>query len=86
MKGRRKMKTNERVLIAITDLIKEKGYPPSVREISERVGLKSSSTTYGHMVRLKMKGLITWDESRPRTLRLVKDIPHEDLIMKSYVL
>ncbi|MDI3410012.1 hypothetical protein QKW52_04525 [Bacillus sonorensis] len=43
------MKRTEQILEAIDELTKEKGFPPSVREIGERVGLKSSSTTKGHL-------------------------------------
>jgi len=32
--------------------VREKGYPPSVREICEAVGLKSTSTVHGHLARL----------------------------------
>ena len=38
--------------------VREKGYPPSVREICEAVGLKSTSTVHGHLSRLEKKGLI----------------------------
>nr|WP_280157308.1 hypothetical protein [Bacillus licheniformis]MDH3166099.1 hypothetical protein [Bacillus licheniformis] len=50
------MKKSEQILEAIDELTKEKGFPPSVREIGERVGLKSSSTTKGHLDRLRKKG------------------------------
>ena len=33
--------------------VREKGYPPSVREICEAVGLKSTSTVHGHLARLE---------------------------------
>ncbi|MCG4288361.1 repressor LexA, partial [Lactobacillaceae bacterium KNUT 0156] len=36
----------------------EKGYPPTVREIGEGVGLSSSSTVHGHLNRLQKKGLL----------------------------
>lgn len=46
--------------IDILEFIKEevnaKGYPPSVREIGEAVGLASSSTVHGHLSRLEKKG------------------------------
>lgn len=47
---------------AILEFIKQeickKGYPPAVREISEAVGLQSSSTVHGHLVALEEKGYI----------------------------
>ena len=39
--------------------VREKGYPPSVREICDAVGLKSTSTVHGHLSRLEKKGLST---------------------------
>lgn len=52
---------NIQVLRAIYDLQTEKGYPPTVREIGERVGLSSSSTIHGHISRLIQKGYLTRD-------------------------
>lgn len=72
---------------AIFDFIKqevrEKGYPPSVREIGEAVGLASSSTVHGHLARLEKKGLIRRDPTKPRAIEILmgdddfadKDIP-----------
>ena len=57
---------------AILDVIKgfqrEHGYPPSVREIGERVGLSSSSTVQSHLRTLQRKGLIHRDPTKPRAL------------------
>ena len=50
----------------------EKGYPPSVREICEAVGLKSTSTVHGHLERLERKGLIRRDPTKPRAIELVE--------------
>lgn len=59
---------------AILDFIKrevrEKGYPPSVREIGEAVGLASSSTVHGHLERLEKKGLIRRDPTKPRAIEI----------------
>jgi repressor LexA len=61
--------------IAILDFIKrevrEKGYPPSVREIGESVGLASSSTVHGHLERLEKKGLIRRDPTKPRAIEIL---------------
>ena len=46
--------------------VREKGYPPSVREICDAVGLKSTSTVHGHLSRLEKKGLIRRDPTKPR--------------------
>lgn len=50
-----------------------KGYPPSVREICEAVGLKSTSTVHGHLSRLAKKGMIRRDPTKPRAIELIKD-------------
>jgi DNA-binding MarR family transcriptional regulator len=48
-----------RILQAITEFTSERGYPPSVREIGERVGLSSSSTIHAHLKALEKRGMIT---------------------------
>ncbi len=42
------------------------GYPPTVREVGEAVGLSSSSTIHGHIERLVKKGYLLKDASKPR--------------------
>ncbi|SFW97715.1 repressor LexA [Thermoactinomyces sp. DSM 45891] len=51
--------------------VREKGYPPSVREIGEAVGLASSSTVHGHLSRLEKKGFIRRDPTKPRAIELL---------------
>lgn len=51
--------------------IHRKGYPPSVREIGEAVGLSSSSTVHSHLAALEAKGLIRRDPSKPRALEVL---------------
>lgn len=65
------MSTHERIIVAINELTHEFGYPPTVREIGDRVGLKSSSTVKGHLDRLKRKGLVDFEYKKPRTVRIV---------------
>lgn len=48
-----------------------KGYPPSVREICEAVGLRSTSTVHGHLKRLEKKGFIKRDPTKPRALEII---------------
>lgn len=57
------------ILTAIADFKAERGYPPSVREIGERVGLSSSSTIHAHLKALERRGLIVRDPTKPRALR-----------------
>ena len=58
-----------RILEVIHQYTAERGYPPSVREIGERVGLSSSSTVQSHLKTLERRGLITRDATKPRALR-----------------
>jgi repressor LexA len=57
-----------RILEVIRDFTEERGYPPSVREIGERVGLSSSSTVQAHLKTLEKRGLIHRDPTKPRAL------------------
>lgn len=55
----------------ICSYTREKGYPPSVREIGEAVGLKSPSTVHMHLKSLEELGLIQRDPKKPRTIEVV---------------
>src|SRR5271167_4615420 len=57
-----------RILDVIRDFTAEMGYPPSVREIGERVGLSSSSTVQSHLKTLERRGLLRRDPTKPRAL------------------
>jgi repressor LexA len=59
------------ILDFIKQEVKGKGYPPSVREIGEAVGLASSSTVHGHLARLEKKGLIRRDPTKPRAIEIL---------------
>ncbi|WP_219837530.1 transcriptional repressor LexA [Paenibacillus sp. R14(2021)] len=59
------------ILEFIKTEVREKGYPPSVREIGEAVGLASSSTVHGHLDRLEKKGLIRRDPTKPRAIEIL---------------
>ncbi|WP_096189040.1 transcriptional repressor LexA [Evansella halocellulosilytica] len=64
-------KRQQDILSFIKDKVKEKGYPPSVREIGEAVGLASSSTVHGHLSRLEKKGYIRRDPTKPRAIEVI---------------
>jgi len=68
----------------IKEEVKRKGYPPSVREIGEAVGLASSSTVHGHLARLETKGLIRRDPTKPRAIEIL-DTEEEIHIPKNQV-
>ncbi|MDO5299038.1 MAG: transcriptional repressor LexA [Clostridia bacterium] len=62
--------TQEKILAYIESEIRSRGYAPSVREIGEAVGLKSTSTVHGHLMRLEKKGLLHRDAMKPRAMGL----------------
>ena len=65
----------QRILEVIRRFTMERGYPPSVREIGERVGLSSSSTIHAHLKALERRGLIARDPTKPRALRSAPGSP-----------
>ena len=50
--------------------VRHRGYPPSVREIGEAVGLSSSSTVHAHLAALQDKGYLRRDPSKPRAIEV----------------
>jgi repressor LexA len=52
---------------------RERGYPPSVREIGEAVGLTSSSTVHAHLATLQRQGYIQRDPTKPRAIEVRYD-------------
>ena len=65
----------------ISEAMAERGYPPSVREICEALGLASSSTAHSHLQALQRKGYLRIDPTKPRAIELLFDgetgLPHE---------
>jgi repressor LexA len=57
----------------IADTVAERGYPPSVREIGEAMGLTSSSTVHSHMQALQRKGFLRIDPTKPRAIEVLYD-------------
>ncbi|WP_407308916.1 transcriptional repressor LexA [Desulfosporosinus sp. SB140] len=60
-----------KILEFIKQELQKKGYPPSVREIGEAVGLLSSSTVHGHLQTLEDKGYIRRDPTKPRAIEIL---------------
>ncbi|HUG89000.1 MAG TPA: transcriptional repressor LexA [Actinomycetota bacterium] len=60
----------QRILDFIRATVQERGYPPTVREIGEAVGLTSSSSVHAQLSNLQRKGLLRRDHSKPRTIEL----------------
>ena len=67
-----------RILDYIRYVTRMRGYPPSVREIGEAVGLSSSSTVHNHLNQLERRGYIKRDASKSRTVQLVQDAAAEE--------
>ena len=55
----------------LVDYVDQHGYPPTVREIGEAVGLASPSTVHAHLANLERAGLLKRDPAKPRALELV---------------
>jgi repressor LexA len=60
-----------RVLEVIKDAVERRGYPPSMREIGEAVGLTSPSSVAHQLHTLERKGFIRRDPNRPRAIEVV---------------
>lgn len=58
------------VLEYIDAEVRRRGYPPSVREIGEAVGLSSSSTVHAHLAALQDKGYLRRDPTKPRAIEV----------------
>src|SRR5690349_9407751 len=54
----------------VVDYVDQHGYPPTVREIGEAVGLASPSTVHAHLANLERAGLLKRDPTKPRALEL----------------
>jgi repressor LexA len=55
----------------LVEYVDAHGYPPTVREIGERVGLASPSTVHAHLANLERAGLLRRDPTKPRALELI---------------
>jgi repressor LexA len=57
----------------LTEYVDRHGYPPTVREIGEAVGLASPSTVHAHLANLERAGLLRRDPTKPRALELNRE-------------
>jgi repressor LexA len=55
----------------LAEYVDEHGYPPTVREIGDAVGLASPSTVHAHLANLERAGLIRRDPTKPRAIELI---------------
>jgi repressor LexA len=63
----------KQILDCISDAVRDRGYPPSVREIGESVGLTSSSTVHAHLAVLQREGYLRRDPTKPRAIEVCYD-------------
>lgn len=65
-------KRQQQVLEFIRTTVAQRGYPPSVREIGEAIGLSSPSTVHSHLSALVEAGAIRRDPSKPRAIEVLE--------------
>lgn len=65
------------ILHVIEKSMQDRGYPPSVREIGEAVGLNSPSTVHNHLATLQKLGFLRRDPSKPRAIEVRFDTNSE---------
>lgn len=66
-------KKQEEILEYIKECILKKGYPPTVRDICEAVGLKSTSSVHAHLETLELNGFIRRDPTKPRAIEIMDE-------------
>jgi repressor LexA len=66
------------ILDYLRAFVDEHGYPPTVREIGEAVGLRSPSTVHAHLAQLERAGLLRRDPTKPRAIELTDRRRHLD--------
>ena len=77
-------KREKSILKYIEKQIKKNGYPPSVREIGQAVGLKSTATVHGYLAALEKKGYIKKESQKGRTLKLLKGGALEEATQETF--
>lgn len=72
--GRRRLSAKQKeILEYIKDEILKKGYPPTVREICEKVNLRSTSSVHAHLSTMERNGFIRRDPTKPRAIEICDD-------------
>jgi repressor LexA len=61
------------ILTFIREFTKSKGYPPTVREIGEGVGITAPSTVHAHLAALQAAGHLSREENKPRALTITEE-------------
>jgi repressor LexA len=73
---RHDVERRQRILDCIVRTVAQRGYPPSVREIANAVGLASTSAVHHHLLALEKDGLLERDEHASRALRVTPAAAH----------
>ena len=73
-------KMQQKIYDTIAEALQRQGYPPSVREIGEAVGLKSPSTVHFHLKHMEELGVIGKGAGKGRALTLTEPLPEENQI------
>ncbi len=71
----------QRILEFIRQTVEERGYPPTVREIGEAVGLTSSSSVHAQLANLQRKGRLRKDATKPRAIEVAGPRPSREAVM-----
>jgi repressor LexA len=75
-----------KILAMIRETVEEHGYPPSIREIGEAVGLTSPSSVHSQLEALQRKGFIRRDPTKPRTIAVhLEGMPNTPKPLPAYV-
>ena len=61
------------VLSAIVQLSQDNGYPPTLAQLAQSLGLKNRMTVHQHVAALKKKGLVHWEPGLNRSLRVLPE-------------
>ncbi len=78
-------KRQKSILSYIQEEIQDKGYPPSVREIGEAVGLKSPASVHSHLKSLEKMDYIRRDPSKPRAIEVLYDSNGVETVKKEMI-
>ena len=71
----------QRILEFIRQTVDDRGYPPTVREIGDAVGLTSSSSVHAQLANLQRKGLLRKDAAKPRAIEVAGPRPSRETAM-----
>jgi len=71
------------VLKLITSLTEQQGYPPTLAELAQALGLKNRMTVHQHVAALKKKGLVQWEPGLNRSLRVIGGQSSEPISINS---